>query len=453
MSKTIYFDEIEPPEHKFMTAKQKKVIFLSSVIVLASVITIPLVVMYFMKTEEKAVAFVDLQLVSTSFENTEGSSTFLLKLNYQNEYDASFVIEKVSLNVSIKPNFPNSNWIYCLSSETNKSWNLLVDREGKYNLSTYFTVKDSDVQSKILFEKILMKCNDSVRFSGKIQLKMGSKDGEVPDMIEFDFQEQMDKLFDYTVPNSGPSIFTIYDIHSLGDNLVNPEKFDLKVDARYDNPLNFSVSILETSMSVTDRTAEKIYGEFVISNIGEVNGKKNITFNQVLVMDPVEIAVIVSDLINQSTDVFYMRDISTTFEIGYIKIIGNRSDEIVATDLKFEFKLDGMRPALNGNLITNFILVVPCNLTFNVSYVFLNLFVAGTKNLVVTIDQLIDTGTGKLLCLPYTANKIKDIELNVKYDVFLQHVNDNFDLTGYIFADCYNFNGRINIGAHDVELM
>ena len=291
-------------------------------------------------------AFVDLQLVSTSFENTEGSSTFLLKLNYQNEYDASFVIEKVSLNVSIKPNFPNSNWIYCLSSETNKSWNLLVDREGKYNLSTYFTVKDSDVQSKILFEKILMKCNDSVRFSVKIQLKMGSKDGEVPDMIEFDFQEQMDKLFDYTVPNSGPSMFTIYDIHSLGDNLVNPEKFDLKVDARYDNPLNFSVSILETSMSVTDRTAEKIYGEFVISNIGEVNGKKNITFNQVLVMDPVEIAVIVSDLINQSTDVFYMRDISTTFEIGYIKIIGNRSDEIVVTDLKFEFKLDGMRPCL-----------------------------------------------------------------------------------------------------------
>ncbi len=206
-------------------------------------------------------------------------------------------------------------------------------------------------------------------------------------------------------------------------------------------------------MRITDKENRKNYGDFIIQNIGNAKAKNNTNFSAMLIMDPIDISLIVSLLLNGTTDVFYMRNLTVVFSIGNITISGSRTNEVVQTDLQFLLTLQGMRPALNGNLITNVLLEIPCNITFNISYVFLEMFVAGTKNKVLTIDQVIDTGNGKLLCLPYKTNKIENIELNVKYDTFIQHVRGQFDLFGYLNADCYNYDGRIYFGSYNVTLV
>lgn len=454
-SKIDKFEEIEAPKHVRYSAKQKKGIVLGSIILVASAISVPFLILYLLRGEEKGARFDNLLLISTSGgPGQENSSTFKLTFKYINEYDASFIIDKVSVNVSVRPKLTNpSQWTHSFQANSYDNFTVSMEKDGTYILETYFTVKDTDVEQKFFLKSVLMKSDDIARFVGKMNVKIGSKTGEAPDIINFDTKEEINTMFAYSISENGPSTFTIYDLHTYGDDPLNASRFDLKVNARYENPFNFPVRVENCTMRITDKQNRKNYGDFSIQNIGDVRAKNTTNFTAMLVMDPIDISLIVSLLLNGTTDVFYMRNLITGFSIGNITITGNRSVEVVQTDLKFVLTLQGMRPALNGNLITNVLIEIPCNITFNISYVFLEMFVAGTKNKVLTIDQVIDTGNGKLLCLPYTTNKIENIELNVKYDTFIQHARGQFDLFGYLNVDCFNYNGRIYFGSYNVTLL
>ncbi len=441
--------EVEAPDNAFRKIPKAKVIGLIALIVVPLAIATPFIIEYLTTRDQREIVFQSLDLVASTEANetNDATATFAMHFEYLNAYEEPFTINRFSVDLALKQENVN-DWTDVLTATSTAEQS--IARRGYSNLTVSFTIEENEPEKIQLLERILMKSADSLQFEGELRLSRGVE--RVPDLINFRFEEELHRLFDYNLPGEGPSTFLIVDLHSIGPNQADPTLLDLGVDSIYENPFDFPITLKNTSMRVTNRTSETGWGAYSFEPDVSIESRGNTSIFAQLALFPDEISFIVSDLLNGSRDTFYLRQVSAQFSVGNLSISGYRENEVAASKLVFELTIDSFGLASGGRLQITAKIVNPCNLIFNISYLKLDMFVKNTQNKVLEIDQAIGEVDGKILVEPYSATYIEDLVLDVSYTNFIQNLDNNFDLYGYLIADCYNFEGYIYFGSTDVDL-
>jgi hypothetical protein len=439
-------EEISAPTQIIHSRNWKKPVIIIAIIVIPLIFAIPFILQLFAKSEEKGFFLNDLTL--HELKDSEQAVTLGWEMSYVNEYDGELALTAYQIRIETKIQSSNK-WqeLMVLSGEQS----VIIPENGHSNFSIKFDLSngESDSALKEFLGKILMKEEITFRLTGGFKASPLSN-VNIPDVFEIDILKKATELFGYSIPTHGPTFLTIKDFQTHTPDPAYPSLFKMSVLSEYKNPFNFPINFISAKATILNRTLDGTMGtiNWGLAELGEIikNGTKNI--EQILYVPTNQIKWIVEDLLSNRTDVVKIIDLEGTVKIGEVIISFQRDLESAHSDLQFKLTIVGYRADINGNLILDAAIDNPCNIIFNITYIDIDMFVAGTTQKVLEVSQSLD-----ITILPYSQTMITNIVASAKYETFLLHLNDKFDLIGNLQANCYNFNGVIYFDSKNVELL
>lgn len=441
-------EEIHKPKDFKIERKGLKTVGLLVILGIASIAGYILIRPYFQKSELKGFYLRNFGI--SEINNSSATIVASFQFEYYNEYGMSFQLGMGTQNLELQmQNRSFDPWqkIGIISNNQTVPVNISSSTIffGVMNISNSLL----DADKRMFMGEILKRSNFSLRIIGSITVVDKPSDA-MPDKLDMDVIKKATDLFGYGLPSNGPSTFIFSDIITPGVDPANPSLFQLGILCRFRNPLNVPISFVDCEACFYNRTLDGLLGCLKLNPVetGIINagGCRNLT--RFFFVPPAQIAWIISDLLSEYTDVLKVKNLNATVDIGKVRIYFARALETEESDIKFEliiknYRVDGTRLFLDLELVN------PCNVTFNMTYIDLDMFLAHTTQRIVWIEQELN-----LTILPYSRTQINNIEVNADVAAFLQHINDLMDLIGYLKGSSYNSGElTINYDSRDVDII
>jgi hypothetical protein len=383
-----------------------------------------------------------------SMDNTTETATLQFEFRYVNEFDVKLQITSLLATVMMKNKSSlDFQTLFVVDSNTP----VIIESNGLGIVTGKFVVSNSADHAlrRMMLGELIKKNDFTFKFEGTVRIAPMEMVGEdFPDYLTMSVVKPARDIFGYEVPTLSSSMFTLIDLITPGIDPAYPSLFQVDCVALYKNPFGFPVTFDAYGLSIYNRTGQKL-GDYMFNSsvLGYIAPGANGSFSALFRAVPNQVGWIVSDLLSEISDVIILKNITGIVKIGMVRIEISEPMQVMASDITFTLEIANYYPS-GLNLALDIKFINPCGIIFNLTKLFMEMFVSGTIQKVATIDNS-DTWTIQ----PYSELLVTGIIVNAEYDRFVQHVNGLFDLIGYLSANSYNFAGDIPFNSLEVKII
>ncbi|MBD3352259.1 MAG: hypothetical protein GF364_12300 [Candidatus Lokiarchaeota archaeon] len=387
---------------------------------------------------------------SFKMSHIEGSTHyFLFKIELNNPTKRNYTIEDVEADLYIKN---------ISLTQVNPEWKII--QKNLYINKTYFVDKETHVmidlimpvtaddESTISFLSLcLMHKNHTIRLYGNFSLSI-----EDPDCLCVDIEKRAKNLFNYELTDEKSTHLLINnDLLSIP---VEPPDTTTNITYRckYVNNFSFNVIINHLEFDLTNSSGY-IFAHHEISGV-PINLAPNEYINISVMTNPEkqELTRILSDLLSGVEDLFCMDNLSVEFAIGNLLIDGFTDHEIVKSDIESSLEIVGFTIF---PITLDFELNNTCGVDFNVTYIDITAYLAGTDDKAIWYNDTVDKPPYDYVPIPrYSSTILENMAVGYNLGNALAALDEgeNVDLIGYLTCDCYQYEDDVPFISLDVEV-